>query len=1231
MSNSNRNNVIKDNVQTSNKTINSVFYDVNSFLTGPDDLVGSGSFAKVRRCYHDQLKTVVVKYFALNGSKEAKSRKVKEAKKEAATLKNINHRNIVRVFGVTSWNDEFCGIVMEEVTGGTLEDLLFGKQDYSISLNLCLKLFSEIANALDYLHSKNPPLVHCDLKPQNILLMADDLTVKLADFGSVTIVQATEMMSSFQTPSNKQYTPLYCAPELLKNIEIRNCSSDIYSYALIGYEIITRHRVFSDAGISYNAIIYQIQQNGQKPNMNIVNDIEKSLDQNSDDKTIFIQLKTIIEKSWNYEANKRPTALEIINTLKPLLPSANCNLKDAISPQPTFYLHAKRQNKTKLYSLADIDMQSEACLLNANSNLDYLSSHLLINYKVITNLTQFTLNEITLKNSGHQRIVAGNMFNWSIYFNSFLPVKLDAEHQNSNFELTNIDGNLYKLTPTSSFGELKPSEIASIRIISNTVLSRHSIFPRWYVCAPGEQPQILKNTDDDELGFVSNFVRPEQYITLRNYLTEPFTPAERFYKYDIVDFGSAPLRIIPDVKVSNFNINKNFELNFDNCLIVDNIGLDENKLLQLKKILGIHSSPDQCLSSQNSNNVITIINLKDGKANNLVQSEENYQININYNSKNIDITAFGQSGVFYAIQTLTALTETCDNLITRSVPSGVIKDSPRYDYRGLMIDAVRNFIKVDDLILIIKAMAMYKLNKLILQLSHNEGWRIEIDGLPELTEVGAVRRHTEHEDAVLPAFGSGPHDNTSGSGYYTIKDYKKILQVASNHCIEVIPRFVMPGNCTAAILSMKLRYNKLKDHDLEKAEEFLLNSFNTNLDFGKNNHVLNPTMESTYHFIDFIFNATKTMHKDIQPLKLIYVEGYAIFDKWVDSSLFESFKSKTSVPVHVTNFHEYFLHRVVQIGWNNHGIKLGMHINGVLQMPNEKLFHESVMSCDSVIVYANNIKPDIRILEKGYKLANAGYKVVVSNASHLSLDHAQEPDPEEIGQYWATRYIDDKKVFSYKPDNLLSNTNQGYVFDISTADFTEKQAQLQKPENIIGIQAYLYTELLRDVKKIHYQLFPRLLAFAERAWNKADWESNNFPNREKRFAEDWENFANRVGYKELKRLQKLGIYYRIPPPGILEMQSNVKLCTLYPGFHYLYQQYVDNKPCEWKECRSDNVQVNELTKYKFATVDPNSQRKSKIEKFEKTRSLNIDNFMMANIDKIAFTNISPDVVVFAKD
>ena len=79
-------------------------FEANSFLTGPDqtDLVGNGSFAKVRRCYHKNLKTVVVKYFTLDGSQESIDKKLEDAAKEAVTLININHQNIVKVYGITS-------------------------------------------------------------------------------------------------------------------------------------------------------------------------------------------------------------------------------------------------------------------------------------------------------------------------------------------------------------------------------------------------------------------------------------------------------------------------------------------------------------------------------------------------------------------------------------------------------------------------------------------------------------------------------------------------------------------------------------------------------------------------------------------------------------------------------------------------------------------------------------------------------------------------------------------------------------------------------------------------------------------------------------------------------------------------------------------------------------------------------------------------------------------------
>ena len=79
-------------------------FKANSFLTGPDriDLVGNGSFVKVRRCFYKKLNTVVVKYFTLDGSQESINKKVEDAAEEAVTLVNINHQNIVKVYGITT-------------------------------------------------------------------------------------------------------------------------------------------------------------------------------------------------------------------------------------------------------------------------------------------------------------------------------------------------------------------------------------------------------------------------------------------------------------------------------------------------------------------------------------------------------------------------------------------------------------------------------------------------------------------------------------------------------------------------------------------------------------------------------------------------------------------------------------------------------------------------------------------------------------------------------------------------------------------------------------------------------------------------------------------------------------------------------------------------------------------------------------------------------------------------
>ena len=98
------------------------------------------------------------------------------------------------------------------------------------------------------------------------------------------------------------------------------------------------------------------------------------------------------------------------------------------------------------------------------------------------------------------------------------------------------------------------------------------------------------------------------------------------------------------------------------------------------------------------------------------------------------------------------------------------------------------------------------------------------------------------------------------------------------------------------------------------------------------------------------------------------------------------------------------------------------------------------------------------------------------------------------------------------------------------------------------MQAHLWSETIRTSKRRDYMTFPRLLAFAERSWHKAKFEDSQLPSqlRMEMERDDWEDFANTLGYKELRRLDEIGIQYRIPPPGarLLQFPHNL-LVRLY--------------------------------------------------------------------------------------
>ncbi|WP_334053753.1 family 20 glycosylhydrolase, partial [Burkholderia cepacia] len=162
-------------------------------------------------------------------------------------------------------------------------------------------------------------------------------------------------------------------------------------------------------------------------------------------------------------------------------------------------------------------------------------------------------------------------------------------------------------------------------------------------------------------------------------------------------------------------------------------------------------------------------------------------------------------GLYYGVQTLYSLAPAGGG----PIPAMLVEDAPRFTHRGMHVDLARNFKQPATLRRLIDQMSAYKLNRLHLHLSDDEGWRIEIPGLPELTEIGSRRCHDPSETrCLLPQLGSGP-DNRSGGGYLTRDDYVALVRYAAARFVQIIPEIDMPAHARAAVVTMEARYRRL--------------------------------------------------------------------------------------------------------------------------------------------------------------------------------------------------------------------------------------------------------------------------------------------------------------------------------------------------------------------------------------------------------------------------------------
>ena len=169
--------------------------------------------------------------------------------------------------------------------------------------------------------------------------------------------------------------------------------------------------------------------------------------------------------------------------------------------------------------------------------------------------------------------------------------------------------------------------------------------------------------------------------------------------------------------------------------------------------------------------------------------EEGYALTITPDA--VSLTAHQPAGLFYGVQTLRQLLPPAIESATLQpspwpLPAGTIRDTPRFAWRGVMLDVARHFFGVADVKRVIDLAAAYKLNRLHLHLSDDQGWRIEIKSWPELTRIGG-------QTSVVTADGRG-----GAGGFYTQADYADIVAYAAARYVTVVPEIDMPGHTNAA-------------------------------------------------------------------------------------------------------------------------------------------------------------------------------------------------------------------------------------------------------------------------------------------------------------------------------------------------------------------------------------------------------------------------------------------------
>ena len=773
------------------------------------------------------------------------------------------------------------------------------------------------------------------------------------------------------------------------------------------------------------------------------------------------------------------------------------------------------------------------------------------------------LAELTLTNRGGEALAGRD---WALYFNFGRPLRSASEP--AELTVAHVNGDLWRLTPSDHFAALPPGGERRFALLGRGAVTRRSDAPAGpYVVYGDEQAQPITDYTIAPFRNIEGLRRAagdRLPVATASLLFERNRSLERLPAEDVGRLVPTPVRLASGS--GGVVLDPAWKVFVDPGLEGEFRALVET----LEPHLGsLSAAVDEPATGSAAFALKTAPLTVDGSPRQA--GDEAYRLTVDPDA-GVEIVGTDPAGVFYGIQSLRALLPidpaAGEPLTLQKV---VIEDAPRFPYRGLHLDVSRNFHTRQTVEKLLRLAAFYKLNRFHFHLTDDEGWRLPVAALPELTEIGGRRGHTtDDSDRLVPSFGSGPDPDpqvSPGSGAYTRDDLLAILRFANERHIRVTPEIDVPGHARAAIKAMAARHARLLAAGREaEAGEFLLSDPEDGSEYrsvqGWDDNVINVCLPSTYRFLETVVDEVVDLWAAAgAPLEEIHVGGDEVpAGVWRGSPACERLIRDDPDLAGPDDLWGYFLRRVSDIlaarglataGWEEIALTSAGQDEHA-KRPNEAFLDRSFRPWVWNNVWGWGAE------DLGYRLANAGYPVVLANATNLYFDLAYDNHPEETGYAWAG-FVDTRKAWELVPLDLYKSARtdlMGKPIDPATGFAGRARLTAEGRERVRGIQGQLWAENSVSAAVLEYQAFPKLLGLAERAWAAQPAWARVEDTAERRRQEDiaWNEFANRLGQRELPRLDRLdgGVLYRLPPPGAVVRDGLLAANSAFPGLEIRY-------------------------------------------------------------------------------